>query len=109
LGIQAQALAAHPGVSDTNLANHLLPGWAAPVLRPLFARLVQSAAMGALPTLRAAVDPQASGGDYFGPDGPSERGGFPVKVSSNEASHNLADAQKLWQVSEQLTGVSYGS
>lgn len=108
LGIQAQALAAHPGVSDTNLANHLLPGWAAPVLRPLFARLVQSAAMGALPTLRAAVDPQASGGDYFGPDGPSERGGYPVKVSSNEASHNLADAQKLWQVSEQLTGVSFG-
>lgn len=108
LGIQAQALAAHPGVSDTNLANHLLPGWAAPVLRPLLARLVQSAAMGALPTLRAAVDPQANGGDYFGPDGPSERGGYPVKVNSNEASHNLADAQKLWQVSEQLTGVSFG-
>ena len=108
LGIQAQALAAHPGVSDTNLANHLLPGWAAPVLRPLLARMVQSAAMGALPTLRAAVDPQANGGEYFGPDGPSERGGYPVQVSSSEASHNLADAQKLWQVSEQLTGVSYG-
>jgi NAD(P)-dependent dehydrogenase (short-subunit alcohol dehydrogenase family) len=108
LGVPAQALAAHPGVSDTNLANHLLPGWAAPVLRPLLARLVQSATMGALPTLRAAVDPQAGGGDYFGPDGPSERGGYPVKVNSNEASHNLADAQKLWQVSEQLTGVSFG-
>ncbi len=109
LGVQAQALAAHPGVSDTNLANHLLPAWAAPVLRPLFARMVQSAAMGALPTLRAAVDPQANGGDYFGPSGPSERGGYPVKVTSNEASHNMADAQKLWQVSEQLTSVSYGS
>lgn len=49
LGVQAQALAAHPGVSDTNLANHLLPAWAAPVLRPLFARMVQSAAMGRCP------------------------------------------------------------
>ena len=104
-GIQAEALAAHPGISDTNLANHLLPGWAAPLLRPLFALMVQSAAMGALPTIRAAVDPQAKGSDYYGPDGPKEQRGYPVKVQSNEASHNMADAQKLWQVSEQLTGV----
>lgn len=107
LGIQAEALAAHPGISDTNLANHLLPGWAAPFLRPLFARMVQSAAMGALPTLRAAVDPQAKGGDYFGPDGPSERGGYPVRVEASSAAHNQADARRLWQVSEQLTGVRF--
>ena len=103
--MEAKALAAHPGISDTNLANHLMPDWAASLLRPLFALMVQSAAMGALPTLRAAVDPQAKGGDYFGPDGRSERGGYPLKVTSSEASHNAADAEKLWRVSEQLTGV----
>ena len=38
----------------------------------------------------------------YGPDGAKEQRGYPVKVTSNEASHNVADAQKLWQVSEQL-------
>lgn len=108
LGADAEALAAHPGISDTHLADHLLNRWFAPLLRPLFALMVQSAAMGTLPTLRAAVDPQAEGGDYYGPDGAREQRGYPVKVTSNEASHNITDAQKLWQVSEQLTGVQFG-
>ena len=108
LGIDALAVAAHPGVSDTNLATHLLHVWYFKPFEPLLAKMAQSAAMGALPTLRAAVDPQAQGGDYYGPDGFQEQRGYPVKVPSNEASHNVADAQKLWQVSEQLTGVSYG-
>ena len=107
MGVQAEALAAHPGVSETNLANHMVPDWAMPLARPLFSLMMQSAAMGALPTIRAAVDPQAAGGDYYGPDGTGEQRGYPVKVPSNDASHNVADAQKLWQLSEQLTGVSY--
>ena len=61
LGVQAEALAAHPGVSETNLANHMIPDWAMPLARPLFSLMMQSAAMGALPTIRAAVDPQAAG------------------------------------------------
>lgn len=108
LGADAEALAAHPGISDTHLADHLLNRWFAPLIRPLFALMVQSAAMGALPTIRAAVDPQAEGGDYYGPDGPREQRGYPVKVTSNEASYNITNAQKLWQVSEQLTGVWFG-
>jgi hypothetical protein len=67
----------------------------------------QSAADGALPTLRAAVDPAVQGGDYYGPDGFLEQTGYPVKVESNDASHNLEDAQRLWEVSEELTGVHY--
>jgi hypothetical protein len=63
--------------------------------------------MGALPTLRAAVDPDAEGGDYYGPDGFMESSGYPVLVQSNEASHNLEDARKLWDVSEELTGIRY--
>ena len=63
--------------------------------------------MGALPTLRAAVDLNVKGGDYFGPEGFMESAGYPVLVQSNEASHNLEDARKLWEVSEELTNVRY--
>jgi len=69
--------------------------------------MLQSAAMGALPGIRAAVDPKVRGGKYFGPDGPKERSGYPVVVLSNEASYNLKDALQLWEISENLTGVSY--
>lgn len=54
LGAKTMATAAHPGISETNLANHMVPGWVMPVARPLFALMMQSAAMGALPTIRAA-------------------------------------------------------
>jgi hypothetical protein len=76
-------------------------------MRPLFEVVAQSAAMGALPTLRAAVDPNVIGGDYFGPDGFMEQRGYPVVVQSNGTSHNLEDARKLWEVSEDLTNVRY--
>ena len=69
--------------------------------------MAQSAAMGALPTLRAAVDPAVTGGQYFGPDGFMESRGYPVVVQSNGASHNKADAKRLWEVSEELTGVHF--
>jgi hypothetical protein len=67
----------------------------------------QSAAMGALPTLRAATDPNSKGGEYYGPDGFYESRGYPVLVESSEASHNQADAQRLWDISQELTGVHY--
>jgi NAD(P)-dependent dehydrogenase (short-subunit alcohol dehydrogenase family) len=107
-GINAQALAAHPGGSDTNLATHLLNSWfmkaVKAVVYPLF---VQSAEMGALPNIRASVDPSLQGGQYVGPKGFQELKGYPVVVPSNKASHNLEDAKQLWDISEQLTGVSY--
>jgi hypothetical protein len=56
---------------------------------------------------RAAVDPNAKGGDYYGPDGFMEAGGYPVLVPSSKASHNGADARQLWGVSEELTGVHF--
>ena len=55
----------------------------------------------------AAVDPEVSGGQYFGPDGPDERKGYPVVVQSSMASHDEADARRLWEASEELTGVQY--
>jgi len=107
MGVNAMATAAHPGMSDTNLANHMFERWHLEFLEPVAGWFTQSAAMGALPSIRAAVDPDVTGGEYFGPGGPKERAGYPVVVQSNEASHNVEDAQKLWEVSEDLTGVRY--
>jgi NAD(P)-dependent dehydrogenase (short-subunit alcohol dehydrogenase family) len=107
IGADVMATAAHPGGSDTNLGNHLQDGKAYKVVGPLMNRMMQSAAMGALPTIRAAVDPDAKGGDYYGPDGFMETAGFPVKVGSSKAARNSADMQRLWQVSKGYTGVDF--
>ncbi|WP_301123735.1 SDR family NAD(P)-dependent oxidoreductase [Mycolicibacterium fortuitum] len=105
IGQHTTALAAHPGGSDTELARHL-PGVvqrAVPLVRPLF----QEAAMGALPTLRAATDPGALGGQYYGPDGLGQQKGHPKLVTSNERSYDIVLQRRLWTVSEELTGVTF--
>ncbi|MGV0731712.1 SDR family NAD(P)-dependent oxidoreductase [Mycolicibacter sinensis] len=99
------ALAAHPGGSNTELMRQL-PRWAAvayPLIKPMF----QGADMGALPTLRAATDPQALGGQYFGPDGLTQGRGHPKVVASSRKSHDVELQRRLWAVSEELTGVVY--
>lgn len=106
-GVDTIATAAHPGGASTNLARNIEHLWYFRVLMPLLERMMQGADMGALPTLRAAVDPAATGGEYYGPGGFMEQTGYPVIVQSSSASHNVADARELWQVSEQLTGVQY--
>jgi hypothetical protein len=63
--------------------------------------------MGALPTLRAATDLAATGGQYYGPDGLSGMRGYPTTVHSSAYSHRADVAAQLWVVSEELTGVSF--
>jgi len=58
-------------------------------------------------TLRAALDSNVQSGDFYGPDGFMEMRGHPVKVKSNKLSHDNTIAQKLWQISEELTQVEY--
>ncbi|MGB3685158.1 MAG: oxidoreductase [Ornithinimicrobium sp.] len=106
-GIPVMAVAAHPGISSTNLGNHLVPDRLAPALRPVFERVVQDADAGALPTLRAATDPNVLGGEYYGPRRLGESRGAPVRVVSTDASHNAETAARLWDSSQRLTGVSY--
>lgn len=100
-GIDITVTAAHPGWTATDLQRH----------SGLFEFLNRFFAMqpeqGALPTLRAAIDPRASSGDYFGPDGFMEWRGYPVKVQSNKLSHHRQFNDRLWQVSEKLTGVGF--
>ncbi|KGI66635.1 SDR family NAD(P)-dependent oxidoreductase [Mycolicibacterium rufum] len=100
-GSSTAALAAHPGGSNTELGRHL------PLLNPVFQAISQSAAMGALPTLRAATDPAARGGQYYGPSGLFELRGYPKVVSSSRQSHDESLQRRLWTVSEDLTGVAY--
>jgi NAD(P)-dependent dehydrogenase (short-subunit alcohol dehydrogenase family) len=105
--IDALAVAAHPGMSNTRLGRHLEKKWYFKILIPLMSWMMQSALMGALPTIRAAVDPYVKGSEYYGPSGFREMRGHPVIVQSNAASHNVDDAQELWDVSEQLTNVQF--
>lgn len=101
------SVAAHPGVATTNLARYVEGKFLFKILSPLFKLMAQDQAMGALPQIRASVDPEVIGGTYYGPDGKNEYKGYPVVVPSNEASHNLQDAAKLWEESEKLTGISF--
>jgi NAD(P)-dependent dehydrogenase (short-subunit alcohol dehydrogenase family) len=102
-GAPTIAVAAHPGTSDTELVRHL-PPWMQAGSRIIPS---QGAAGGALPTLRAATDPAAAGGDYYGPSGFGQFTGPPKKVRSSRASHDAATQQRLWSVSEQLTGTTF--
>jgi NAD(P)-dependent dehydrogenase (short-subunit alcohol dehydrogenase family) len=110
IGATTIAAAAHPGFSRTELQRRE-PGSLMDKLeslaRPLMGLISQDAARGALPTLRAATDPDVQGGDYYGPNGFGEQTGPPVLVESNAASHDEADAARLWAISEELTAVAY--
>jgi len=109
-GAGTAALAAHPGVVLTDLWR-TSPGWQraliSPRLRPINSWAAQPVSQGALPSLRAATDPAAQGGEYYGPGGFHEYTGSPGRVESTAASHDPAAQRRLWDVSEQLTGVSY--
>lgn len=107
-----KATAAHPGYAATNLQSQgtalggpKVEGWFMKLGNGVMA---QSAADGALPTLRAATDPGASTGDYYGPRGLFEIAGPPVKVGCTARARDEADARQLWERSVALTGVDYG-
>lgn len=93
--------AAHPGWTRTELQRH---SGLAKFLNNFFAQKLE---IGVLPTLRAAVDPAASSGDYYGPSRFREMWGNPHKVGSNETSHDKQLAGQLWGLSEKLTKVQY--
>ncbi len=110
-GASTIAVASHPGGSDTNLGHEPsgVLGRLMNMARPVSQFVMQPAAMGALPTLRAAVDPAVEGGQYYGPDGFMEQRGYPKLVGSTKRSHDVEAAQRLWTVSESLTGVGYSA
>jgi len=91
--------AAHPGWTVTGLQKgflHTVSEW-----------IGQRPEMGALPTLQAALDPDAKRNDYFGPSGFMEMRGYPQKVETSDAAKDVNLAKRLWEVSEEMTGISY--
>jgi NAD(P)-dependent dehydrogenase (short-subunit alcohol dehydrogenase family) len=99
------AVAAHPGVSKTELDRNT-SAWRR-LLTNTSGLIAQDAAMGALPTLRAATDVGVAGGQYFGPGGLGHVRGYPKVVTSSRRSHDVEARKRLWTVSEELTGVVY--
>ena len=104
-GASAISVAAHPGVSSTNLFQNLSA--LARLFTPLLSMVFQSAEAGALPILYAALGDDIVGGNYCGPRSMNEMRGAPVKVRSNRDSHNEAVATRLWSISEEMTGVRF--
>jgi NAD(P)-dependent dehydrogenase (short-subunit alcohol dehydrogenase family) len=109
-GSSLVATAAHPGWSATNLQG-VAPEMAGDRVRAALTdfgnRLIgQSAAMGALPTLHAALVDLPTD-TYIGPDGPFEQRGHPKVVGRSAAARDQQAARRLWTESERLTGVTF--
>ena len=99
-GSSTRAVAAHPGYSNTSPKGGFLMRLATDIF-------AQPAAMGALPQLYAATAPGVEGNDYIGPGGPAEMRGYPAKVDRTPAAKDQATAERLWRISEELTGVRF--
>lgn len=118
LGRRAQAagwplvsVAAHPGFSATNL-QYAGPAYAQNWLgkqatRGLNAVMAQSAESGARPQVYAATMPDVQSGEFYGPKGLFESRGAPTRVGRTDAAQDEATAAELWDLSEDLTGVTY--
>ncbi len=111
VGADTIAVAAHPGISDTNLAGSTggMAGRLMILTQPFAKLFSQNAHAGALPTVRAATDPAVRGGEYYGPDGFMEQRGTPKRVEPNASARDASIAKRLWEVSVELTGVPFAS
>jgi NAD(P)-dependent dehydrogenase (short-subunit alcohol dehydrogenase family) len=110
-GTSVVAVAAHPGYAATHLqavgpemSGNSLMGR---VMNMANGVVAQSDAMGALPQLFGATSPTVKGGEYFGPDGLFESRGYPTSVKASGAANDTVAAERLWNRSEELTGVTF--
>ncbi len=106
------SIAAHPGWARTDIIGNGIgggaPGLKARLMAGAFGLLAQSTRDGALPTLYAAMAPQAKGGGYYGPTGRGERQGAPGPARIFTQAADPVLGSRLWTLSEQLTGLSFG-
>lgn len=95
------AVAAHPGVTMTDLQRH------SRILNLLSRPIAHDVEQASLPTLRAATDPDVRGGDYFGPGRFFELSGAPERVRPIQRALEIESADRLWELSGTLTGVTF--
>jgi NAD(P)-dependent dehydrogenase (short-subunit alcohol dehydrogenase family) len=110
-GTSVVSVAAHPGYAATHLqavgpemSGNSIMGR---VMNMANGVVAQSDSMGALPQLFGATSRTVKGGEYFGPDGLFESRGYPTSVKASSAANDTASAERLWNRSEELTGVSF--
>jgi NAD(P)-dependent dehydrogenase (short-subunit alcohol dehydrogenase family) len=106
-GSTVKSLAAHPGWAATNLQYAGPPAVDAAFMHVGNKVIAQSEDKGALPTLYAATEPGLEGGTYCGPDGFLEQRGYPKPVPPSRAARDKGVARRLWEVSEEMTGVRF--
>ncbi len=106
-GSPVKSLLAHPGYSATNLQVSGPTGAMKALLRVGNKLFAQSAERGALPQLYAATAPGVESGEFYGPDGPREARGYPTRVEAVRRAQDAELGRRLWEVSEELTGVAY--
>lgn len=106
-GVGVRSVLAHPGYASTNLQSSGPTGLMKQLMKIGNQLVAQSAALGALDQLYAAVDPAARSGRFYGPGGLGELRGYPVEVQPIASAKNKETARRLWEVSEQLTGVTW--
>jgi NAD(P)-dependent dehydrogenase (short-subunit alcohol dehydrogenase family) len=105
-GAKTASLAAHPGFSRTNLVRHV-PVPLRAVADVAFPLISQDSAMGALPLLRAATDPAARGGEFYGPGGRGQLTGYPKLAAPAKRAFDAEAQRRLWAESQRLTGVTF--
>jgi NAD(P)-dependent dehydrogenase (short-subunit alcohol dehydrogenase family) len=103
-GAPTAALAAHPGGARTSLGRHGR-SWTNRLLVPLYQPFLQPASYGALGFVRAATDPAARSGEYYGPL--LQAWGPPVRERPGRPARDAELAAGLWAQSEQLTGCAF--
>lgn len=103
--LSVKSLAAHPGLSRTNLFRHLTGMMN--LFTPFVYPFTQSAKSGAQPQIKAALDEKLAGGEYLGPSGFQEYSGKPKEVDSNAISKDKEKAKRLWEISEKLCDFQY--
>ena len=105
-GSPIASIACHPGVAKTELTRQV--GWAK-LIMPIAATLLNTAKQGALPALQAATDPDAQGGDYYGPYGFMEAtGATSGRAVATATARDPLLAARLWEISKDMTGIDPG-
>ena len=106
-GSRILSVAAHPGVSETELGRSIDP-WMSFLIRHTVGRLIShDPEQAALPTVMAALDPDVAAGEYFGPQGLGEMKGLPGRAEIKPWAEDADAAAELWALSEELTGTRF--
>jgi NAD(P)-dependent dehydrogenase (short-subunit alcohol dehydrogenase family) len=109
-GLDLLSLAAHPGLSDTELMGNMMRSRGAGLISTVVDKAVglvsQPAQRGALPQLYAATAPGVDGGQFWGPDGFQQLRGNPKPVRASRQASDPGTAARVWELTAELTGVT---